>query len=325
MLAQDGAAVKSIRVYVYENGVDAVPYQRVSRITSAATGDRVFATNVTADGAVEVIFGTSLNGFVPPPGSRITATYASTSGAAGNLPANSIVGFQASSPAGVTITSSSAFSGGLDEESISSLKQSIPSVISAQNRAVTRSDFVALATQVDGVAKATIAFTPSISGASAGNASVTVYPQASRSDYLTTTDTFQTVTSDMRADVVASIQPRALLGVTVLAATTITWTPVYVTATVYVNERYVSNWVRRDVEAAIDELFDFDNVFFGQRLTLGQLHRIILNVPGVDYAEVTTFNTTGAVSVSNSILIDPLNLPKKGTITMNMSGGITTS
>ena len=95
--------------------------------------------------------------------------------------------------------------------------------------------------------------------------------------------------------------------------------------TINVNERFVSNWVKRDVEAALDELFEFDNVFFGQRLTLGQVYRIILNIPGVDYANVTRFDTTGGTDVESQILIDELELPRKGQVLLTMVGGITTS
>lgn len=324
-LADSGVAVRSIVVTVYEDGVTPTVYQRVSRLSSADTGDRVYSTDVTADGFVDIVFGTSLNGFVPPPGATIKATYSISSGEAGNLPSNSVTGFKSVSPTGISVVSSTAFSGGLNEESITSLKRSIPSVISAQNRAVTRNDFVALATQVEGVSKATIAFTPSVSGPSAGNASVTIYPQPQRSDFLTTTDTFQTITADMRADVVASIQPRALLGVEVLCASQVDWTKIDVELTVYVNDRYVSNWVKRDVEAAINELFEFDNVFFGQRLTLGQLYRIVLGVSGVDYAEFTVFDTSPGNDLETSILVDELRLPKKGDVVVTMVGGITTS
>lgn len=324
-LQNEDVVNRSTQVFVYEDGVNPVSYQHVSRIATAVSGDRVFSTNVTADGATEIVFGTNLNGFVPPTGSKITCTYASSSGASGNLPANSVVGFKESPPENVSVQSSTAFSGGVDEESITSLKQSIPGVISAQNRAVTRNDFVALALQVDGVAKATIEFAPSQAGPSAGNASVTVYPQAARSDYLTTVDTFQTVSTDMRTNVVNAIQPRALLGVNVYAASQINWQPLDLETTIYVSDRYVTAWVEADVQAAIDELFTFDNVFFGQRITLGQLYRILLGVPGVDYCTIEVFDLTGGSTLQTSILIDPLKLPKKGTVTLTMVGGISTS
>lgn len=330
-LLKTGVVNSSIVVQVYEDGVNPTTYQRVPRITSAATGDKVFAINVNADNEVEVVFGTSLNGFIPPSGSLITATYAVSSGNTGNIPANSVTGWSSATPNGLSVLSSTAFSGGVDEESIATLKRSIPNVISAQNRAVTRNDYVSLATQIEGVAKATIKYEPGVTtGASAGasvtNASVTVYPQVERgADFLTTGDTSQAVSADLQAQVVESIQPKAMLGVDVLSATQIDWTPIDIQATVYVNNRFVSNWVKTDVQEALDELFHFDNVFFGQRISLGQIYQIILNVPGVDYVVVSVFDEAPGTTLETSILIDPLKLPKKGTYTLTMEGGITTS
>lgn len=326
VLRNTGVVASSIRVFVYEDGTTPTQYQRVPRITTADTGDKVFAINVTADNEVEIIFGTSLNGFVPPSGSLITATYAVSSGSAGNLPANSVTGWEAAAPNGVGVLSSSSFTGGVDEESITDLKRGIPNVISAQNRAVTELDFIALTTQIESVAKAAVQYLPNPGGsASATAASVMVYPQVTRGDFLTTSDTFQTVSSDLQESVVTFLQPKSMLGITVVPATTITWQPIDVQATIHVNDRYVSNWVETDVSNAIDELFEFDNVLFGQRLTLGQLYRIILNVPGVDYATISVFDEAGGSSVSTDILIDPYQLPKKGTVTLTMEGGITTS
>ena len=316
---------KSVQVKVYEDGVTLTNYQHVARIATANTGDRVFVTSVTADGDTEVIFGTIINGFIPPTGSKVTATYASSSGESGNLPANSVVGYKASPPADVKTTTSSSMSGGLNEESIASLKRSIPSVISAQNRAVTRNDFVALSLQVDGVAKAAVSFGPSTAGPSAGNASVTIFPQAQRSDYLTTTDLSQAVTATMQTAVISAIQPRALLGVNVYCASTITWTKIDVKPTIYVNEKYVATWVKRDVENALNQLFEFDNVFFGQRIALGQVYRIILNVPGVDYCTIETFALAGVTALNTSILVGATALPKKGTFVLTMVGGVSTS
>jgi uncharacterized phage protein gp47/JayE len=326
IIRNKGVVSTSVSVYVYENGIDPVQYQRVRRINQSDTGERVYVLNVASSGDVSVVFGNSLNGFVPPAGSLIKVDYAVSSGSKGNLPADSILAFRDLAPDGIIIASNSAFAGGDDEESIAVLKASIPSVISAQNRAVTRSDFVSLATQVESVSKASIAFIPGNGGVGASaNASVTIFAQPYRSDYLTTADVSQTVSTDMREAVVRDIQPKALLGVTVLASPTVTWNPIDLTVTVNVNERSVSNWVLRDCEQAIDELFTFDNVFFGQRITLGQIYRILLNVPGVDYVTVTRFDDDGGMAVEEFILTPETELPKKGTVVFNMVGGITTS
>jgi len=314
-------------ITVYEDGITPTEYRRVTRLSNAASGDRVYTLRTTADNLTEVVFGTNVRGFIPPSGSTITAVYAYSSGAAGNLPANSITAFRDTTPAGIIITSSTAFTGGVNEESIVSMKSSIPALATAQNRAVTESDFVNLALGVDGVSKAAIEYTPNpAGGASAGNASVTVYAQVNRAhDYLTTTDTSQTVSSDTQSAVVSFIQPYALLGVDVVAAPTVTWTPIDIAVTVYVTETAVASFVETAVEEALDNLFRFDAVSFGHKLSLGKIYRTIINQYGVDYANVTLFDEQGGSAVETNITVDSTSIPKKGNITVTVVGGITST
>lgn len=324
-IAEVGVVASTVQVAVYEDGENPTAYSLVRRVQTADRGARVFSLDTTSTGEAVIIFGNTLNGFVPPAGSSIKVTYGVSTGSSGNFPADTIVGFRDADPEDIIISSNSAFSGGEDEESISSLKASIPSVISAQARAVTRNDFVSMANQLEGVAKSSISFVPGSGGVGASaNGSVTIYAQAYRSDYLTTNDTSQTVSDDMKLDIVTSIQPRALLGVEVYAADTITWHPIDVTATVYVNERYVSNWVKTACSSALDAIFAFDNVFFGQLMTIGQVYRALLNVEGVEYVTVDIFDDDGTAAES-TILVPEIELPKKGTVVFNMSGGITTT
>lgn len=327
-LSSTTAAPSSVTLFVYEDGITPRQYQQINRITDAATGDRVFITYAAADGTTQVVLGNNLNGFVPPSGSIIKASYVESSGSSGNLPANSVVSFSGVTPPGLSVFSSTAFTGGVDEESIESLRRSIPSAIATQNRAVTRNDFVSLAVQVPGVSKASISFVPGLSASIDGvgtNGSVTVFPQATRADYLTTSDTSQVVSADMQTAVVATLQPLALLGVSVFCSSTVAWQGIDVAVTVHVEDRHVQAWVKQACSDALDQLFDFSNVFFGQRLHLGQVYQIINNVVGVSYAIVTVFDVAGGGTLRTDILIDPLKLPKKGAYTLGMSGGITAS
>jgi len=211
------------------------------------------------------------------------------------------------------------------------MKQSIPSAIASQQRAVTYSDFVNTALTVPGVAKAALEFSQGGVGA---DDTATMYVHGSISDYLTSTDASYGPAAELRTLVETEIQERALLGVNVITAPTITYTYIDVAVTVYVNTRAVTNTVESDLRTALDSLFDFDNVHFGQLLHLGQLHRIILNVPGVDYCVVNEFalSTDGLDPVEDTIQIPTYSLPKKGTVGgatptygLNMVGGISTS
>lgn len=321
-LTNRGVVNESVEVFVYEDGVTPVPYRYVSRLSNALSGDRVFTLRSTPEGRTQVVFGTDTRGFVPPSNTVITAVYAYSSGSLGNLPANSVTAFRETTPEGVNILSSSAFVGGENEESIESLKRTIPSLISTQNRAVTIVDFINLAQSLENVSKATASYSTS---ASATAVSVTVFPQENRaSDYLTTTDVSQTVSQTVKDSVARLIAPKALLGVTVLCADTIEWVPVDIAVTVYASSLVSAANVKKDVEDAIDNLFSFDRVSFGQTLSLGRTYRSILNNFGVDYATITLFDLASAdpQGVQNSIDIPSNKLPKKGTVAVTVSGGI---
>lgn len=322
----EGAVASSIRVFVFEDGINPVEYLRVSRPSLARAGDRTFYIDIDPDGIVNVVFGDYVNGFIPPTGSRITTNYVISEGSRGNLPENSVLGFRESVDAQVTIVSSSALVGGIDDESISSMKANIPPSVAAQARAVTRSDFVSLALSVPDVAKAAVSYEPAlVTGASATAGSVSIYAQPFRPDFVSTTETSQSVSADIRNDVIEFIQPLAMLGVTVVAEETVEWTPIDVTVTVYVNERAVTRYVEDDVRTVVESLFEFDSVEFGQRRTLSTVYRSCVDVAGVDYVVVDKFCIAGDNSVENSILVDPLRLPKLGTLTVNTVGGIETA
>jgi hypothetical protein len=82
--------------------------------------------------------------------------------------------------------------------------------------------------------------------------------------------------------------------------------------------------VKNDVETAINNIFDFDNVYFGQTISLGQVYRAVLNVFGVDYAEITLSDDDGS-SVETTITVSSIKLPKKGTVVVTPIGGITST
>lgn len=322
-LSVDGAVISAIEVFVVEDGVTAVRYFRTPRMSLSRSSERVFAIDILADNTVDIVFGDFINGLIPPTGSRIFVDYVVSEGTSGNLPANSVVGFKSSAGPNIVVTSSSTFTGGLDDEGITSIKRNIPSSISAQERAVTRSDFVNLAISLTSVAKASVSYEPDIvQGASATGGSVTIHAQPYISNFVRSPDTSQVVPVEIRQEIVDFIQPLTMLGVTVTAAPVIEWTPVDVEIVINVNARAVSSAVRRNIQLSVENLFEFDTVFFGQLLVLAQVYSRCVSVAGVDYVTVTKFCESGGSSVESEILVDPLKLPKLGTLTLVVVGGI---
>jgi predicted phage baseplate assembly protein len=329
----------SVVIRVYEDGLNPVLYRRVDRISTSAAGDRAYVVKTNADNSTDIVFGNSVAGFSPPAGSKIEAVYAFSSGSAGNLPANSVASFYSITPDFITIQSSTSFSGGTNEESIDILKATVPSVIASQNRAVTESDYRNLALQVDGISKASVAYTPNpAGGASAGNASVTIYAHPDRSDdYLTANSAEdqldagppviwgQTITAEQQQAVIDFIQPRAMLGVDVVCASEIVWTAIDIDITITVNPRAVAAWVKQSVEDALDSLFTFNAVSYNQTFSSSQIYRTVMGIDGVDYAVLSTFDETNDSPqvVEDTITVGQYALPKKGTISVTVLGGIT--
>ena len=157
----------------------------------------------------------------------------------------------------------------------------------------------------------------SASVASASVASTATYTNAQVKIYaLTAQDTYDgtlavspttsplTLDTTYRDLVYDYISPREIVGVNSLVLPSVTLDLVKVTCNVSVLPSYIQDAVKEDVEIAIKALFEFDDVSFGQTVTLGTLYRAILDVDGVDYVSVSRF-TTGASNVIDTASLIP--------------------
>lgn len=305
-----------VQVYVYEDGVTATPWNQVVDVAVAATDSSTYSVSVNADNETQVLFGTSLAGRVPPTNAKITATYSITSGADGNIPENKITSFRTSQPTGVAIVSSTSATGGSSGESIDSIKASLRATIKSQDRAVTINDFVDLALRIPNVYRATVAYQP----ATSGGGSVTVYGMPYVSNYEAYSSNTIAVTTDVQNQIISSIQPLAMLGVTVLAAPSITLVPKNITATIYVDSSYVNNAVKNTVTNALNALFNLGTLEFGEDLQVGDVYKTIHSVEGVLYATLT--GVTPIVSGSSPTATQ---LIRKGSFDLTVTGGIATT
>ena len=157
----------------------------------------------------------------------------------------------------------------------------------------------------------------SASVASASVASTATYKNAQVKIYaLTAQDTYDgtlpvspttsplTLDTNYRDLIYDYIAPREIVGVNSLVITSVALDLVKITCNVSVLPSYIQDAVKEDVEIAIKALFEFDDVSFGQTITLGTLYRAILDVDGVDYVSVSRF-TTGASNVIDTASLIP--------------------
>lgn len=312
VLFYSGVIGDSVEVFVEEGPVvggspSLVKYQYVNKLINSSANDKVFTIATNANNETEIVFGNGINGKIPNAGQDVIVNYRKGVGINGNVSVNSITQIQNSPSPYIFISGSSAALGGANAESLESLRTNIPNSFATQDRAVSLSDYKALVLSVAGVAKGTAAY---------ASGTVTIYAAPFTQNYLTYGGNSLSVDSSLRDAIVAYYEPRQMIGASVTAASVINLTAVNVTATVNVLPGYIASNVSENVVNALNTLFEFDNVFFNQTLSKGEIYRKIMDVPGVDYVSVSLPSTE---TVSSGLY----GLLKKGTFTITTVGGVT--
>lgn len=322
-LRYTGVIASSVELYVYEGpvvdgGATPVPYYYSSNLSNVSSNSQSFTIETSADGVTQVIFGNGVNGKIPTNGATISVYYRRGVGYQGNIAADRISAFDAGNTFdGIYISASTATAGGADNESIESLRANIPLMFRTQDRAVSIQDFKDLALRASQVAKATC------DASSAPNIVLYVVPY--QPDYLEEAATSLSIPQTVRDNVIEYFSTRTVVGASVGASPTVTLSPVDITVTVAVQNQYVAQWVKTAVEDVIDNFFKFDNVSFGQTLSVGSFYRAIQNVEGVDYANITRFRFNGitAEEIYPTLTPSDIALIRKGNISVTTTGGIT--
>lgn len=266
--------------------ISGINYQNVQYLIDYQGYDPVFSTYTNANGETFINFGDNISGRIPPNNATIYVTYRIGGGAEGNVAANTIKYILTNAAPGLSVnnqyvspSATGAASGGADAESTDSIRINAPLSVRALNRAVSLADYASLVIQVSGVAKATaIADVYS---------SVTVYfaPYGDKGvqiDGVTPSTIFNNLSTTVRQYLIDKIP----------ANTTVTLQPpkyvdVNVTASITVLPQYRQALVSSAVKAIINELLQFDNVAFGDRLTVQDFYTAISSVPGVAYTNIT--------------------------------------
>lgn len=150
LVANANADMTSLGVSVQEdpNNAAYLGYTLVDNIVNAGPSSRVFFTKEVEDKLYEIEFGDGAVGFTPPNGATVKVSYcvSSLTAANGSKLFTYTGGGLGSST--VNITTTSAASGGADQESIDSIKFNAPKSFAAQNRAVTADDYKVILPQL---------------------------------------------------------------------------------------------------------------------------------------------------------------------------------
>lgn len=312
-LSNNPVVSDSITIYVQNpaypgtSGNDPIlPWNKVDSLQQGTSSSPSWSQSVDANNVVSIHFGDGINGAIPAAGLNIYANYRVGGGVVGNLSANSIIDI-ASPILGVTISGSSATTGGTPAETIDQIRVNAPRAFTTQRRAVTLADYGNLAMSLPAISQArAVANTYT---------NVTVY----------ITGTGNTVPTQATLDIVtAFLQPLALAGTTV-TCTAATQVPINVGAVsspviIGCSSKYSPSSVQTLATQAIQNLFAPSNVTLGGRVSLSSVFSALYTIPGVQYVNIPLFVRSDATqSGAADILMRTFELPTAGNIIINVT------
>lgn len=270
-----------------------------------------------------VYFGNGSHGKIPEKGAQIRATYRVGGGVHGNVGPNMITVISNASGLqnlAAKVTNEEPATGGEERASIDRAVRYAPTVFKSRRRAVTREDYVALAKQFSGVAKA--------------KAEVSSWNYI---DLYIAPAGGEVATDLLKRDLLSYFEDLRMMTTLIRIKDPI-YVPIYITAEVNVKSYYFQEDVKNQIEKSIDEeVLNFDELDFGKPVYLSKVYEAIENIEGVDFVNVSEFCRDNAVEffistdsrydmeraiASQGIIdIEKYELPGKGHIRTILKGG----
>jgi predicted phage baseplate assembly protein len=251
--------------------VDGAQWTKVNSLLESGNDDLHYSLRRDENGVVYVEFGDGTYGQVPRRGvNNILATYGVGGGARGNVPAFAISKPVTAIKPLALVSNEQAASGGADAEDTASAMQRGPSSGRGAGRAVTASDYEVLARNF-GVGKA-------LAQASAWNDIFLIIAPAGGG----------IVSDTLKEDLLAFLDTKRIMTSNVRIVDPI-YAQILIDATVTVLPQFSRRLVQQQVEAAVQQLFAFDNVVFGQTVYLSKVYEVIQELTGVQGVVISTF------------------------------------
>lgn len=152
---EDVDAVEETSIEVY---VDDVLWTEVDTFYDGTTTDADGSTVAKNCYVVErfanylrIWFGDAVNGKIPPNGSTIEVKWIETDGSGGNIIAPDMITATTHGNSSISVSDSTAMTGGEEEESTEEIRRNAPLVWSSQGRCVTRQDYIGYISSLPGV------------------------------------------------------------------------------------------------------------------------------------------------------------------------------
>ena len=324
MGAESGMAVKSITLI---DGTTGVPWQAITTLLYSQGTDRVFVPETESDGSTLLRFGLEdTGGATPNPTMDFSAYYRVGIGRSGNIGSDAIAHVALAGAAGPTAARNPLPGfGGRDAQSVEEIKLRALTQLDDNRRAVTRADYVRLASEMDSVSRA---YLRTIGHGSWMTYVLAVDPQGG----IEADDQFL-------SDVRDYLEPYRLMGQDLIVEAP-KFAPIELALRLCVCRDHSQTEVRRAVTRALSAeqfadgtmgLFHPDLISFGDPVYVSRIIAAVKAVPGAADVVVDRFRrwrSNDTVSLENGvlkvgdgeipILMNDPNYPERGVLTIRL-------
>ena len=282
--------------------IDGEKWSEVRTFYDSAPTDKHYAVVTDALDVTRIILGDGNYGYLPSAGRPIVVRFLETQGADGNIGkylVNALLDpvYYQGQQVKLSVTNIETASGGAARESLDHARKQAPAEIATLWRAVTKSDYIALAEGYAGVAKAQVLDVNDCINLGYYHVCVVIAP-----------DGGGLPSQLLKQQVKAFLDGRKVLTVVVEVKDPV-YIPINVNATIYVYRNYNRFLVEDEVRRRIDEYLAFDAVTFGQDIHFSDLVSLIDSTEGVSH--VVMANPT------SDVILKVGELPYEGSTTIN--------
>lgn len=146
----------------YTIRVNGIEWTEVSTFISSTSTSKHYRLTHELDDTLTIIFGDNIRGMIPPTSVVVTFVYVRSSGVDGNVYQTDLITTlnttiydeNSDEVTTVSVSNSTTFTGGDDEEDIEEIRSEAPQVFATGDRAVTRTDFIAILRNYPSIADA---------------------------------------------------------------------------------------------------------------------------------------------------------------------------
>ena len=277
-------------------------WREVHHFQESGGEDEHFQAETDGLDRTRIRFGDGVRGAVPAAGAAIRVEYLETLGVSGNLGKGIVTEltstvYQNGELVAVTVTNPVPATGGADRESLEHARRQAPAEVRAVWKALTKDDYKALAEGFPGVAKAQVLDVNDCANIRYYQVNLAVAPHGGGPP-----------SALLKRDLAAFLESRKVITIEINLFEP-DYRQVSIDADAYVYAGEDLKLVRRRIEQALADYFDFELMSFGQLVPTSDLIALLDGVSGVSHVHLHTpthdvEGQAGAIPVLGEVRLD---------------------